>query len=84
MDPLTAREVVARAELRDLEEEIEAVSDEVICVGCGCSNRQACHPACSWIVWWDIRGICSICVLLPIDELVRRQQNRIVIARVSA
>jgi hypothetical protein len=75
--PLTANELVDRAELRELEDSIEAVSDDCICVGCGCSNRHACPEGCTWIAWHDTLGICSRCVVLSVDELVRRQKGRV-------
>lgn len=75
---LTEGELADRAVLRELEDSIEAVSDDCICVGCGCSNRHACPEGCSWIVVSDdLVGICSRCVVLPIDELVRRQKKRV-------
>lgn len=74
MSLLDEKEIIDRAELRDLEQSIEVVSDACVCVGCGCSNLNPCIAGCSWITWQDDRGICSQCVYLPIDELVRRSQ----------
>lgn len=76
-DYLTEGELTDRAALRELEDSIEAVSDDCICVGCGCSNRHACPEGCTWIAWHDTVGICSRCVVLSVDELVRRQHNRV-------
>ncbi len=49
----------------------------VFCVGCGCKEVQACltdDGPCEWVIidWTRERGICSACVVLPIDVLVRK------------
>jgi len=57
-----------RPELRQILDQIT----EVFCIGCGCSDYDACDGGCSWAAI-DERagvGICSNCARKPIDELL--------------
>jgi len=50
---------------------------EPYCVGCGCTELQACNTPegpCHWVVIHvsGEYGLCSACVVLPIDELIRK------------
>ena len=51
--------------------------DEIRCVGCGCTDSQACvteDGACFWVVVVEETrtGLCSACAALPIDVLIAR------------
>jgi hypothetical protein len=53
---------------------------ELVCIGCGCTESSACRDAsglspngnCFWIAIDEEagRGLCSSCVVKPIDELI--------------
>lgn len=50
--------------------------NETVCIGCGCTERNACvdlaGEACRWVaVSVDgMTGICSACAVKPIEELL--------------
>lgn len=53
----------------------------IVCVGCGCSDRDACPPndageTCQWVaVNKQLRvGICSRCAAMPIEQLPMFQE----------
>lgn len=41
----------------------EAEAEAVTCVGCGCTDNQACDGGCDWLVVNRVtkRGVCSSC-----------------------
>jgi hypothetical protein len=58
-------------ELRQVLENVETT-----CVGCGCTDLQACAGGCQWIAIDEMTGfgICSNCAILPLDDLVERSR----------
>lgn len=69
--------VNSRDEMRAQLVESEAAAatiDAMVCVGCGCSQLNACPGGCFWAAADSEsgKGICSNCVGIPIAELDRR------------
>lgn len=50
---------------------------ETICLGCGCTDSQACVDGAGRPCSWAVRdpagiGLCSLCLVRPIAELAAR------------
>jgi 23S rRNA C2498 (ribose-2'-O)-methylase RlmM len=58
-----------------LRQELQMIGN--ICVGCGCSDLDACPGGCSWAIVDEEMGVglCSKCVLLPLHALIERAQG---------
>lgn len=50
----------------------EAEKSEIECVGCGCTDAQACPGGCSWAAVEEEAGIglCTNCAVQPLDLLL--------------
>lgn len=47
-----------------------------ICVGCGCTDLEACANGCAWVaIDENGNGLCTNCARLPIDVLVERARG---------
>jgi hypothetical protein len=55
-------------------DELAAIGDSRFCIGCGCTELRACPGGCSWAAVDLDRnvGLCTSCLVLPIDELLHR------------
>jgi hypothetical protein len=62
-------------EQRQMEAATVIGGDDVVCIGCGCTEACACPGGCYWIsVDQETgEGICSTCVGVPILDLVGRR-----------
>ena len=57
----------------DLSLRTEQLMIGTICVGCGCSDAQACSSGCAWAATDENgNGLCTVCAQLPIDVLIER------------
>lgn len=70
-----------------LRQELQQIA--VTCIGCGCDDLHPCivdGKPCSWAAIDEgaAAGICTACVLLPIDILMQRFEEREAAPRVIA
>lgn len=63
-----------RAELEQRRMELAHILG-IVCVGCGCTQDDACPGGCFWVAFHEDTGdgICSTCVGVPILDLVQRR-----------
>ena len=68
------REIERELEESGVWDELAAIGHSPFCMGCGCTELRACPGGCSWAVLDSERnvGLCTRCVLVPIDELLHR------------
>jgi hypothetical protein len=57
----------------------------MVCIGCGCTEQDACDGGCRW-VWVSTitgEGLCSTCAVFPLEELAERIAARQEIRKIS-
>jgi hypothetical protein len=63
--------------------ELEMAGLEARCIGCGCTNLDACADdgplsvggRCVWVAAMENgKGLCSRCAAMPVDKLIEQMQ----------
>jgi hypothetical protein len=71
------REIERELEQSGVWDQLSVIGDSPLCIGCGCTERDPCLGGCAWVALDVARnvGLCSSCVVIPIDELLARSQQ---------